>query len=253
MLDDPSDCYLLEQQQRLQHSFLSAMCCVDWVDHEYHTQPLLPSPKKNQSPWAVNSASFPTEVRLMAMISISPLAILALETDSFALLGQLLFCVHLPRCFRSYQDLIWRTVQSGQVFQICNEVPKEERKGCLGESCLFLTYWAHIPCTLIWEHSLQTKQRITTCSCRFQIKEHCGYSNLFSILKVLLHAWDCLAFVIPSQAPDFKKNGMKIYLCLTVQFFHKSSRKRIATFWIASVTLQLAFHRQKKKKINKAA
>lgn len=80
-----------EQQRRLQHSFLSAMCCVDWVNHEYHTQPLLPSPKKNASPWAVNSASFPTEVRLMAMISISPLAILALETVSFALLGQLCY------------------------------------------------------------------------------------------------------------------------------------------------------------------
>lgn len=46
MLDDPSDRYLSEQEQRLQHSFLSAMGCVDSVCHEYHTQSLFPSPKR---------------------------------------------------------------------------------------------------------------------------------------------------------------------------------------------------------------
>lgn len=45
---------------------------LSWIPHS-----LLPSPKKNPSQWVINSASFPTEVRLVAMINISPLAILA--------------------------------------------------------------------------------------------------------------------------------------------------------------------------------
>lgn len=92
---------------------------------------------------------------------------------------------------------------------------------------------------------LQTKQRTTTCSCRFQIKGPWGHSNLSSIFKVLFHAQNCLAFVSPSQAPEFNQNCVKIYLCLTMLFFHKSSRIKIATFRIPSIILQLVLHRQK--------
>lgn len=77
-----------------------------WLSLSRIPHSLLPSTEKNPSQWAVNSASFPTEVRLVAMISISPLAVLALETDSFALLGQL--CVlHAPPPSASDHTRIW--------------------------------------------------------------------------------------------------------------------------------------------------
>lgn len=164
-----------------------------WLSLSRIPHSLLPSPEKNPSQWAVNSASFPTEVRLVAMISISPLAILALETDSFALLGQL--CIlYAPPPSASDHTRIWcvkASTVSTSFFHTCAEMLEGERKGCLGESCLSLTYWAHIPCTVIWEHDLQTKQRTTTCSCRFQTKGPCGYSNLSSLFKVLFHAQNC--------------------------------------------------------------
>lgn len=106
--------FVPEQEWRYQHSFLSAMCCVDWVYHEYHTPSLHPSPKKNPSQWAVvNSASFPTEVKLVAMISVSPLAILAPERDTFALLGQLRI-LYGPPPSASDHTSIWSEGQQSQ-------------------------------------------------------------------------------------------------------------------------------------------
>lgn len=113
--------FVPEQESRYQHSFLSVMCCVDWVCHEYHTPSLLPSPKKNPSEWAVlNSASFPTEVKLMAMISVSPLAKLALERDTFALLGQLcIFYAPPPSASDHTGILIWRPAVSASFPDLC--------------------------------------------------------------------------------------------------------------------------------------
>lgn len=124
---------------------------LSWIPHS-----LLPSPKKNPSQWAINSASFPTEVRLVAMINISPLVILALVTDSFALLGQL--CIfYAPPPSASDHTRIWCEGQHSQhkfFPDLCWNAGRR-RKGCLGESCLSLTYWAHIP---HWSESLTFKQ-----------------------------------------------------------------------------------------------
>lgn len=193
MLDDSSDRYLPEQEWRLQYSFLSAMCCVDWVYHEYHTPFFPPQKRTHLSKFrAVNSASFPTEVRLVAMTSISLLAILALETDHFALLGQHLDSIS-SKCFRPHQDLIWRPAQSAQVFSRPVLKCWKERGRVVWGRAVYLwptehTFHAH------WSESMTSKQS------REQPAVHGGFRSrgLVGILIYLLFLKYCSRSELPS-------------------------------------------------------
>lgn len=192
-----------------QQNFLSTMCCVYWVYHQYSKkkEPISVSSRFSFSPHRSQTVT--------AMISISPPAILALDISSFALFGQLCILYVPPgillQMLSSQPIKIWSKVQYSQC-KFSRPVLKCWRgraRGCLGQSSLSLTYWAHIPCTLFWEHWLQSTEHHLL----MQISDWRALLGiLFSISKVLFHAQNCLALIIPSQVLDFEQNCMKIYV-----------------------------------------
>lgn len=124
----------------------SAPFAVSWV---YHQHP----EKQNPSQW---------EVRLFwkwLVVSVSLLAVQALEISSYALSGQLRISYAPPgmllQMLSSQPIKIWSQVQWSQC--------EFSRRSCLGTGCsLSLTFWARVSCMLIWQPQLPTKHKTTT-------------------------------------------------------------------------------------------
>ena len=231
---------------------------------------------------------------VMATISVSPLAILALETSSFALFGQLCILYAPPeillQMLSSHPIKVWFKAQYSQC-KVSRPVPQCRRGR--GE-----VVWGRTVYRWPTEHAFHAHQSESTgfkwstepppAHAGFRSRSIDGYSKLLSILKVLFHAQNCLAFIIPCQVLDFEQNCMKIYLtavncavlpqtpdqaCVVslptwdscwwtdgtnqVKLRTQATSTlciaeprgiRVRTLWISSVTLQLAFQMQKSDK-----